>query len=685
MIKISEKEAVKKRIIYELLESKKPVTIAYLASLINKTGRTVQNYLDEIEVELSEHGIKLIRKANFGVCLEMDNVKLDKYKAYLHNDNVLGNFHDKYSSNYRRQYILKILLEEKIPYTIQFFSDNLYCSKTAIVNDLSYLQTWLEKRGLILKRKQNQGLWAEGSEKDFRNALKDFLYESKEKEFEDNNLFEDIDNIDYRIDFVNYKKLKSMFPKLDIYEIQLIIKQAEDKMHIHFIDQAFLNLITHIAIAIERVKDKKSINMNDDFMDELFNKKEYDVAAWVVSQLSEYFKVDFSKDETGYIAIHFLGAKAEENFMNENHSAIIQNADDESVEIAREIINTSSEILNIDFTKDENLLTALVLHLRPTIARLKYGLKLYNPLLERIKKEYTSIFGAAWVCSSIFEKKLGVSINEDEVSYITLHLAVAASKLKKKISTIVCCSSGIGTSQMVAEKIKHSFEELEIVKVVPYSYLKKEDIEKADLIITTVRYLKIIPNSIYVSSLLDDEDLKNIAASIKNISRKKYLNKTVQHEKSNSNNNIFENELIFLDDNSRNFIEAIKRYGALLQQKGYAKEGFSKNVIDREKKGTTFLGKGIAIPHARDEYVNTSKICFVKLKNPIMWNGNQLEILIILCLKFDDIKSTKEFFKELYNVIRNDEILEKIKNEKDPDKIIKLLNEGGSNNGTINN
>lgn len=685
MIKISGKEDVKKRIIYVLLESKEPVTIAYLASLVNKSGRTVQNYLDEIDTELSEYEIKLIRKANFGIYLQGDKLKLDEYKANLHNDCLLGNCQDKYSSNYRRQYILRILLEEKIPYTIQFFSDNLYCSKTAIVNDLSYVQTWLEKRGLILRRKQNQGLWVEGNEKDFRNALKDFLYDSKEKEFEDNNLFEDIDSIDYRIDFVNYKKLKSMFPKLDIYEIQSIIKQAEDKMHIHFIDQAFLNLITHIAIAIERVKNKKSIKMNDEFMDELLNKKEYEVAAWVVSKLSEHFKVDFSKDETGYIAIHFLGAKAEENFLNENYSAIIQNADDESVEIAREIINTSSDILNMDFTKDENLLTALVLHLRPTIARLKYGLKLYNPLLERIKKEYTSIFGAAWVCSSIFEKKLGVSINEDEVSYITLHLAVAASKLKKKLNTIVCCSSGIGTSQMVAEKIKHSFEELEIVKVVPYSYLKKEDIEKADLIITTVRNLKIIPNSIYVSSLLDDEDLKNISAFIKNVSRKKYLCEKTQPEKYYSNNNIFEDQLIFLDDTSSNFIEAINRYGTLLEQKGYAKAGFSKNVIDREKKGTTFLGKGIAIPHAMDKYVNTSKICFVKLRDPIMWNGNQLEILIILCLKFDDIKSTKEFFKELYNVLRNDEIIDKMKNEKNPKEIIKLLNEGGNNSGSVNN
>lgn len=686
MVKISEKEGAKKKLIYILLDIKKPVTIAYLASLINKTGRTVQNYLDELELELREYGITLFRKTNIGVYIEGNLESLAKCKAYLYNDNVIVNFQEKYSSNYRRQYIIKILLEEKTPYTIQFFSDNLYCSKSAIVNDLSYVQTWLEKRNLMLKRKQNQGLWAEGNEEDFRNALRDFFYEGKEKEFEDNNLFDDIDEIDYRIDFVNYKKLKNMFNKLDIHGIQLVIQQAEEKIGFCFTDQAFLNLITHIAITIERVRNDKSIEMKQEFMETLLNTKEYTIAKWMIEQLSKTFKVQFSKEEIGYISVHLLGAKIQEDVEDNNYAEILDNSNEESMDIAKEIISTCSEILNMDFTKDQNLLVSLVLHLKPTIVRLKYGLKLYNPLLERIKNEYTSIFGATWACSSIFERKLGLSINEDEVSYITLHLALAADRLKRKIKAIICCSSGIGTSQMVALNIKNRFEELEIMKVIPYSYLKQQDIEEADLIITTIKNVKYIPKLIYISSLLDSNDLKNIEKAIKNAGViNTSNNKTQQKELDAANQDIFDEELIFLHDISRDFIEAITYYGTMLEKKHYAKDGFYNDVLKREKVGTTYLGRGIAIPHAMDKFVDVSKVCIVRFNNPIIWNGNKIELLIILCLKFDDAKVTKEFFKKLYGIMADDEIINKIKIENDPKEIIRLLNQGGNDNGRINN
>lgn len=46
--------------------------------------------------------------------------------------------------------------------------------------------------------------------------------------------------------------------------------------------------------------------------------------------------------------------------------------------MAKEMIELVSEILKVDLNNDKLLLLALVLHLRPTVAKLRYGFKQWN-------------------------------------------------------------------------------------------------------------------------------------------------------------------------------------------------------------------------------------------------------------------------------------------------------------------
>lgn len=680
MIKINSKESIKKKLLSELLDRREPITVTELGKFINKTGRTVRNYLDEIESEYKEYNFQIVRKANVGVYINIDEKNRVKLKNCFREENVSVNKDDSFSSKYRRIYILKTLFEDKFSYTMQLFADELYCSKSTIVNDLNYVQQWLEKHNLTLKRRQNQGLWIEGNEKDYRKALRDLLDEIQEKEYDSAVLDDEvIEELDYRIDFINYKRIKSMFPKTNLYCIQNIIQEAEKELGFYFTDQAFLNLITHIAIAIERVKDNKGVSVNETYLESLKEEPEYNIAKWVVDELGKKFRVSFPDEEIGYISMHMLGAKIQENYDASKYNTLIERQDNEYVNIAKNIIEMSSEILNIDLTGDAALLTRLVLHLRPTIMRLKYGFKLTNPMLGRIKEEYTSIFGAAWACSSIFERKLGIAIDEDEVGYIALHLALSAQNIKSKIKTVVVCSSGIGTSQLVASKLAEKFSVLEITHILPFNLLNQDIIEESDIIISTIRNVKYQEKVVYISVLVDDNDLANIENAIRKL---KYSSKTRSKEenKKDQENDIFERELCFLDSEITDFIEAINYYGKLLEIKGYAKEGFHENILEREKKGSTYVGKGIAIPHASEVYVNKSKICIVRFKNSITWQKDQLNFIVILCLKFDDVNTTKKFFKNFYSVLKDDEIISKVKSAQSIDDIVNIFIEGGYNN-----
>jgi activator of the mannose operon (transcriptional antiterminator) len=668
MIVINHKETIKKKMLVELLKRTVPITITDLANLFNKTGRTMRNYLDEIQDEYKEFRIEIVRKTNVGVYITMDDKDKEELLNLLEKDKV-GSFNaDNFSSKYRQVYILKTLFEDKFSYTIQMFADDLYCSKSTIVNELVHVQAWVERYNLILQRKQNQGLWIEGDEKDYRRAFKDLIDDIQDKEQEVDDFIASDVELDYRIDIVDYEKIKNMFPKINLYTIQRIIQEAEKELGLYFTDQAFLNLITHMAITIERLKNHKSVSSTENYFESLKKEREYTVARWVVNELTKEFKVNFPEEEIGYISIHMMGAKIQEHYDAEESSAIIENYDVDFTDMAKSIIAMSSEILDVDLTKDEGLLTRLVLHLRPTVMRLKYGLRLTNPILSRIKEEYTNIFGVAWACNSIFENKFGVTINEDEVGYLVLHLALSVDKIRSKIKTVIVCSSGIGTSQLVASKLVKKFDNLDITHILPYNLLSQKIIEEADLIITTIRNIKKDEKVVYISALVNENDYSNIINTIKNLKRDglsiplSNSEDVKELDDDEYQESILEKELCFLDSDITDFPQAIIYYGKLMEKKGYAKIGFHEDILKREKIGSTYIGKGIAIPHAKDIFVNKSKICIVKFTKPITWQGNKVDVIFILCLKFNDANNTKNFFKKFYSLLENDEMISKIKN-----------------------
>lgn len=674
MIKIKDKENVKKQIFLGLIKSKGPITVSMLAKEISMSGKSIRNYLKILQNELAEKGVNLIIKPNVGVYLDVS----EEDKKTLSMDIPISNNEDeKYSPQYRRNYILKTLLKNKYTYTLQLFAEDLYCSKGTIFNDLVFVQCWLEKRGLQLKRKQHQGLWIEGNEKKYRRAMMDLFLKISENN--DTNVENELDKLDYRIDFINYKKIKQLFRFIDLFKIQSIIQQAEQELEYYFTDQAFMNLITHIAIAIERIKNKKEIKMTKEHFESLKDKHEFHVATWVVQRLSEEFHVTFSEDEIGYISLHMLGAKIQEDSNTDNYDLLLDVENLDYINIAKEIMSMAGDILNINFSHDQQLLTALILHLRPTVARLKYGLKLRNPILQTIKDEYTSIFGAAWACSSIFEKRLSCSINEDEVGYIAMHLAAGVGRLNQKVKTVVVCSSGVGTSQLISTRLQERFHQLDIISIIPLRSLNDEIIQKSDLIISTIPGISDSSNLVYVSTILDATDVLKIKSVLKKLKVENGKKEdTLNDLESGSIKDLIDEDLCFIDSTKNDFVKIINHYGSIMKKRDYVKKGFCKNVLEREKIGSTVIGKGFAIPHSRQEFVNKSKICIIKLKDPITWDGQKLKLIILLAFNPKDLTTIKVFYKKLYSILNNENSISQIMSSDNKRQIINIFLNGGN-------
>lgn len=667
------KSGIQKQILSILLDAKEPITMVKLAEIVSLSEKTVRNYLKDLEDYMEKDGIELIKKPNVGVFIHVDEEKRAQLLRDIDNNR---NETVEFSPEARKEHILSVLLKTRDTYTIQLLSDDLYCSKSTITNDLVLVEKWLKDHGLELKRKQNQGLWVEGNEENFRRAMSDLFYEIREESLRAQ---VDESELDHRIDIINYKKIKMMFPRVDLLMIQQIIQEAEDKLEYSFTDLAFVNLIVHIVIAIERIKNNKSIEVEEEtvnFSEE--NADEYKVAEWIVERIGKEFKLNIPKSEVYYVSLHILGARIQEQVGFEDIDSLLSSQDEVYLSMAVDMISLVSDILKVDLNNDKLLLLALTIHLRPTIIKLKYGLNLRNPILDRIKKEYTSIFGAVWACSSIFEKNMNLAINEDEIGYIALHFAVALDRINKRISAVVVCTSGVGTSQMVASRIKKKFGELDIISIVPLKKLDDKLASQADVIITTIPIEKSGMNIVYISTLVDELDILKIRKAIDNIQTVSTNTDKINISQSNDHDGIIDEKLCFIEEYRNEFPDIIEYYSGLMENKGYIKEGFSKNVLERENKSSTYIGKGIAIPHSQEEFVIVPKICIICLKNPVYWHENEIKIVVILALRFKDVVTTKSFFKSFYNILDKDEAINGILNAADGREISKIFINGGN-------
>lgn len=663
VIDINTKEIKKQRILDILIKSKKVLTVNDIALKIGSSEKTVRNYLKELKEESIEKGYTIVVKPKTGIEIRFESIneisevqsKIDK------SDN--GSFQ-------RYIYILKILLENRFTYTTQLFADELYCSKTTVNNDLKLVEDWLVSKNVNLVKRPNQGVYIEGNEEDIRKALIELykMIESSKGDEEE----EIIKKLDCRLDCKTYYKLKELFTTLDLIEIQNIVKEAEECLGYCFTKEGFINIIMHIAVAICRLKDKKGITIPMDTFNTVKDTKEFDIASNVVKNLATIFKVEIPIDEIAYIALHMLGTKIQIN-------NLMDSDDDDNnyyMDIAKRITQLIGEVLEEDIEMDNVLIRGLALHLRPTIIRLKNGITIENPLLEEIKKQLANIFSATWACSSIFQEEIGVMINEDEVAYLTLHIASSVERIKKKTKVLVVCSSGIGTSQFLATRIESKFDGIEVVGIIPYSYLNKELVNKCDLVISTMgeginTFDKDIIN---VSALLHEEDIAKIKNKISTLRKKKVHIRSCVGEMEN----IIDKNLLFDCKEDLTFEEIISKYGQILIDQEFANEGFVENVIAREKISSTNIGRGIAIPHSEEHFVKESKVCIIRLNNPIKLGSTRVDLLFILCLKFGDIKVTKKFFKGFYQVINDDEIVKQIREVKNKNEIKSLFINGGN-------
>lgn len=527
--------------------------------------------------------------------------------------------------NKRRMLILNRLVNnEHISY--QRLSEEFFVSRSSIANDIISIKKLFSKEELSLKF-DNSGTYFEGSEIDIQRVLKRVVLQN----------LDNIENVSCLVDVELFQKINKSF------------KSAIIRKKIFIPESYIQSIVVSILLIINRSKNTKDY-MKKIYLDVDKLSLEFDQYPLVYELLQDIERehiYKFSPKETQYLTSLIVGSGI--RFFIEEPEI----SEQFRIEIAN-LIQRISEGLQKDLTTDKRLEEELTIHIFQLLLRAKAKSTLVNPLISEIKKNYSNVYGVVWFTLNDFIKSFNVTLSEDEVGFIAIHIQASVERIHPLIKILIVCPNGIGTSSFISAKIKKILPEIDSIETVSISSLSRFDLSRIDFIISTVDILKNEKKVVIISPLVTSEDMKKIM----NI----YIDLMLDNDKKKSSNSVASSRLtdritknIVFD----NFKEKKKAIECLIEKQKFEnnelKKLFFDSVFSRENQQSTYLGNGFAIPHGNPKFVEKTSISILILDKPIKWGNQSVDIIVLLMIKENDLKEVEEMMRLIMKGIEDKE------------------------------
>lgn len=130
---------------------------------------------------------------------------------------------------------------------------------------------------------------------------------------------------------------------------------------------------------------------------------EYEFTIAIFKEVEDEFHVRFTEEDVLFLSIQILCSKFI-GFSEENVTlGQVKKYDNKLLEFVDKLLEVIGNILEVDFSDDQKLKESLILHLRPTIFRLRYGAPEENIcVVPAALGEDCGLIGAACL---VFQKK----------------------------------------------------------------------------------------------------------------------------------------------------------------------------------------------------------------------------------------------------------------------------------------
>ncbi len=511
------------QVLMYMLTNEKVVTTTELAVTFDVSVRTIKYDLEKIRLWCQGNEIALLSQRNKGIWLDLQGKRRETIRDELLNIETLAIYPDQKDRIYRMIMCMCFATEF---ITAAFFSTELKVSKNTVMSDFDQLERFIVGYQVKLVRKNHYGFRIEGTEKNLRWLLESLLQMS----FSDHEIYLIMDTLlTSKKQEISFSALLSYLPIKKLFNQTL--NEAKKRMTSNFAEQyhyaEILTIILKVSIAASRMNCEKTMGrykiLSREIQDEQANELPFQLMKHV------FLAHDLPLLEDEYIYIY------SDLQVGETQTDI--------GELTKSLITEVSLKEQQHFEQDQQLFNNLFAHLSLKLGKKHLFINEYNPFVDDIKGKYATIFQHIYEsCKNLIQTSF--LVNDSFVAYITLHFLVSYQRLfqeKQKISVVYVCSTGLGVTSLIQQRI---FEEIGEIETVNFSSMLKaeETIEKIqpDIVLSIFPleiknrpFIKVSP----IPSRQDIQKIKELVAEQLSEINKKMLPEIVPKKRFNTKQN----------------------------------------------------------------------------------------------------------------------------------------------------
>ncbi|MCG7339959.1 BglG family transcription antiterminator [Staphylococcus sp. ACRSN] len=591
------------------------VKIYDIAQHLAVSSRTIHRELKSIETFLDTFNIKLERVNKKGIQLDANLALITNLKKTILKQDTID-----LSQEEQKVIILYGLIQTKDPIKQYSLAHEIGVSTQTLAKLLDELEYELVQYQLALIKKRGEGIRLEGPESKKRELLSQLMVNN----LNSTSVYSVIEN-HFVYQSLNASQL-SMVDMDKIFQVERVLMDHLDQLPYSLTESSYLTLTVHIVLSIDRMLNGEYVGLSTEIYNSAKDTFEHEVASALALQLEHIYGVQFNQSEITFITIHLRGAKRKASTDGVN--------DDYDENIITEFVSNVAEKSNMTFTDLTTLTEGLKLHIIPAINRLRANIETYNPLTDMIKQNYPVLFNS--ITHALQQTWPELEFPDSEIAFIVLHFGGAIyNQQEHELSILVVCSSGIGTSRLLATRLEQTFSEITRTTQSSVSDLKQLNTNQFDAIISTVD-LDINASYITVNPLLPDADIKHVAA---------FLN-----THSSTNQNLTQEQDSKLEIMNSDATISFMRKGLELVDSVYidntdvtnwqsylAEKTFEHQIINDKNAFIKLLTKRnseqnfaldpypIAIPHLKSDLIQKPFILITVLNKPIVFEKDNTE------------------------------------------------------------
>ncbi|WP_131036100.1 BglG family transcription antiterminator [Clostridioides difficile] len=584
-----------------------------LANYLNVSTRSIRKYVNEI----NSNG-EFILSSKKGYKVNLNNNCQTKVDS---SENI--------SPDNRLNLILKELIVNSNGINIFDLSEELFVSPATIEGDIVKANKFIGSYNLKIKQS--------------KFLLKLIGNESAKRKLMSSIIFKETGS-----DFLSLFDVQKIYQEYNLTKLKENIIYILKKYNLFINEYAINNILLHLMITIDRIKKNNYID-SVEVVNYIDNNVDINIAKDISNFLESEYNITLTSAELYYLVFQLTNKTTVLNYNQMDTKSLSNYIDEHFVKLTKKIIKNVYDLYLIDLS-DEEFVVKFTLHVKNLISRAKNNQVLRNQIPQKLKDSYPLIYDiSVYICNQI-QILENIEIDEDEISYISLHVGSFFDRQKLLEDKILCALITPNyydlQFKIVRDLEKRFNESIEIIQIFSDTHNLDFD-NKVDMVITTLPINNRCPIPFaYVNPYLNRKDYDNIQSKFIQIKDKKNILTVQNHLEMYFSESLFMKN-IYLDSAK----DYIKFMGNILYENKYVKPNYIDDVLIREKMSSTAFNNNVAIPHSMKMDALKTGVCLIVNDKPVKWGEEKVQIIAMIPINEKEKEKFNYIFESFIEIL----------------------------------